>query len=179
MQVVVDGEISSSVPVVLGVPQGTVLGPLLFLIYINDMPQVVSEDTMIRLFADDCLAYRMIRTVQDQLALQNDLENLQKWTEKLGMRFNTASPGESVQTKFYELSGIILETVESAKYLGITVFRDLTWHNQVCTAANKANSTLHLIERNLHNCPRVSNEAVPFRSKGDKFRRKGEKRIAV
>ena len=162
MQVVVDGEISSSAPVVSGVPQGTVLGPLLFLIYINDMPQVVSEDTMIRLFADDCLAYRMIRSVQDQIALQDDLENLQKWTEKWGMRFNPSkcqimhlSRGKC-QTKFYELSGVILETVNSAKYLGITVSKDLTWHNQVCAAAKKANSTLHLIARNLHNCPRVS-----------------------
>ena len=163
MQVVVDGEFSSSAPVVSGVPQGTVLGPLLFLIYINDMPDVVSEGTMIRLFADDCLAYRTIRTEEDQQILQKDLEKLQKWTLTWGMKFNPSkcqilhlARGRRTATKFYELSGVILETVASAKYLGITVSKDLTWHNQVCTAAKKANSTLHLIARNLHNCPRVS-----------------------
>ena len=64
MKVVVDGEASSSAPVVSGVPQGTVLGPLLFLIYINDMPNVVSEGTFIRLFAHDCLVYRHMCTIQ-------------------------------------------------------------------------------------------------------------------
>ena len=79
MKVVVDGEASSSAPVVSGVPQGTVLGPLLFLIYINDMPNVVSEGTFIRLFADDCLVYRHINkktAEQDQLILQRDLQSL-------------------------------------------------------------------------------------------------------
>ena len=55
MQVVVDGETSKAAPVISGVPQGTVLGPLLFLLYINDMPDVISEDTKLRLFADDSL----------------------------------------------------------------------------------------------------------------------------
>ena len=57
-------------------------------------------------------------------------------------------------TKYYELCGEILETVESAKYLGVTISEDLSWHKQVCTMAKKANSTLQLIVRNLHNCTR-------------------------
>ena len=120
MQVVVDGEFSSSAPVVSGVPQGTVLGPLLFLIYINDMPDVVSEGTMIRLFADDCLAYRTIRSEEDQQILQKDLEKLQKWTLTWGMKFNPSkcqilhlARGRRTATKFYELSGVILETRQS------------------------------------------------------------------
>ena len=86
MRVVVDGEESRAAPVESGVPQGTVLGPLLFLVYINDMPGVVSPGTFIRLFADDCLVYREIKKdsnghSDDQHILQMDLENLQKWTE--------------------------------------------------------------------------------------------------
>ena len=162
MQVVVDGETSTSAPVLSGVPQGTVLGPLLFLIYINDMPDVVSEGTFIRLFADDCLAYRHIKTEEDQTVLQGDLDKLHEWTIKWGMRFN---PGKcqimhlartKPRTKFYELSNVLLETVDSAKYLGVVVSNDLQWHKQVCAVAKRANSALHLIARNLHDCPRAT-----------------------
>ena len=74
MQVVVNGVTSSTAPV----PQGTVLGPLLFLIYINDMLNVISEGTFIRLFADDCLVCRHIRNADDQVILQRDLNSLKE-----------------------------------------------------------------------------------------------------
>ena len=66
--VVVDGKQSSLIDVVSGVPQGTILGPLLFLLHINDLPSVVSSK--VRLFADDCLIYRNIKNKEDQIALQ-------------------------------------------------------------------------------------------------------------
>ena len=65
-------------PVTSGVPQGTVLGPLLFLVYINDMPRCVHSSNT-RLFADDCLIYKEIRTHQDAADLQSDLDALQRW----------------------------------------------------------------------------------------------------
>ena len=162
MQVVVDGDSSRPASVTSGVPQGTVLGPLLFNIFINDMPNVVSEGTSIRLFADDCLVYREICTPEDQQILQNDLHSLQKWTETWGMRFN---PGKcnimhiartEPKTRFYELCGVLLQTVASAKYLGIIIQNDLSSSQQVASAAKKANSTLHLISRNLRHCPRAT-----------------------
>ena len=75
MKVVVDGESSSDAQVISGVPQGTVLGPLLVLCHINDLPEKVFSQ--VRLFADDCLLYRPIRTPEDRIALQNDLKNLE------------------------------------------------------------------------------------------------------
>ena len=86
MNVVVEGEHSESAPVESGVPQGTVLGPLMFLCHINDLPDTVKSQ--VRLFADDCLLYRQIKSQTDHSILQNDLIELEKWAAKWGMRFN-------------------------------------------------------------------------------------------
>ena len=86
MRVHVDGESSSETEVLSGVPQGTVLGPLLFLVHINDLPDCVKSK--VRLFADDCLLYRKIKSAKDQELLQKDLIELEKWANNWGMKFN-------------------------------------------------------------------------------------------
>ena len=83
----VDGSHSSKVHMESGVPQGTVLGPLLFLLYINDLPGCVSS--YVCFFADDCLLLcRPIRYVTDQLQLQEDLKALTTWANTWGMSFH-------------------------------------------------------------------------------------------
>ena len=140
----------SPAPVLSGVPQGTVLGPLLFLVYINDMPNVISEGTFVRLFADDCLVYRRIHSLQDQLTLQEDLNNLHCWATRWGMNFNPSKchimqiARAKPMMKLYEMCGVILASVDRAKYLGVTVSKNLQWHDQVGTVTKKANSTLHM-----------------------------------
>ena len=106
-QVVVDGSTSDSADVKSGVPQGTVMGPLLFLLFINDLPQVVDPGTQVRLFADDCLIYRTTKSIHDQVQMQKDLDALQLWGELWGMKFNaskcnilTVSYMENSITKF-------------------------------------------------------------------------------
>ena len=84
-KVVVDGSSSESARVRSAVPQGTVLGPLLFLTYINDLPSMVSSH--VRLFADDCLLYRPIKCRADQEQLQRDLSALQDWADRWEMCF--------------------------------------------------------------------------------------------
>ena len=79
---------SSLVDVDSGVSQGTVLGPILFLLHIYDLTSIVSFK--VRLFADDCLIYRQIKSNNDQIELQRDLNLLESWGAKWGMRFNAA-----------------------------------------------------------------------------------------
>ena len=76
--VMAEGESSSAVRVSSGVPQGTVLGPLMFLLFINDISREV-EHLRLRLFADDCLLFRQVNNENDYNKLQHDLESVGKW----------------------------------------------------------------------------------------------------
>ena len=85
-RVVVEGSYSSPCPVTSGVPQGSVLGPILFLIYINDISNNIHSQ--LRLFADDCLVYRIIQSSGDHLILQDDFNTLTSWAKANNMEFN-------------------------------------------------------------------------------------------
>ena len=79
-----EGSYSNVVHVDSGIPQGTVLGPLLFLCHINDLP--LNVDSKIRLFANDCLIYRKINSIEDKVQLQKYLDSLQDWAENAYLR---------------------------------------------------------------------------------------------
>ena len=87
-RVVLDGTASTDSQVLSGVPQGTVLGPLLFLLYVNDIGDKISPQTTIKLFADDALLYRSINNPSDQIQLQQDLDTMIEWSKPWLMRFN-------------------------------------------------------------------------------------------
>ena len=156
--VVVDGESSSSARVVSGVPQGTVLGPLLFLCFINDLPDQVKS--RVRLFADDCLLYCAIRNIQDQIDLQKDLKALEQWAETWGMRLNAQkcynlriARARKPLEHMYDLCGHVLKQVPHSPYLGVIISEDLKWSDHINKITAKANSTLGFLRRNLKKCP--------------------------
>ena len=129
MWVAIDGECSAKAYVMSGVPQGTVLCPLLLLLFINDLPSQVSPGTITHLFADDCLIYTEITSEEDQVIFQRNLSALDAWAKRWGMR-HAVQPtkihrSQSPFSKSYELSGVTLEEVEHAKYLGITLSNKL------------------------------------------------------
>ena len=83
---IIEGCVSGWLPVTSGVPQGTILGPLLFLLYINDIAYNLTSK--VALFADDCVLSREVQTREDQLELQNDLTKLILWSNRWQMTFN-------------------------------------------------------------------------------------------
>ena len=154
-RVVSEGSQSSPHPVLSGVPQGTVLGPILFLIYINDLPDEAINST-IRLFADDCILYRSIKTEHDSTLLQTDLNSIAHWELTWQMKFNidkcyTMQVGRKRHNilNTYTLNDHPLPITDSAKYLGITISNDLKWNKHVSNITSKANSTLGILRRNL------------------------------
>ena len=158
-QVKVEGATSDSVQVLSGVPQGTDLGPLLVLVFINDLPDCV--DSRIRLFADDCILYRCIKEKHDCELLQSDLNNLALWEKKWGMAFHPekcsairVTRAKNPISSSYSLKGHTLQMEDSTRYLGVELQSNMSWNRHMDQAVKKANSTLGFLRRNL----RISNE---------------------
>ena len=127
---VVNGVHSSYVEVASRVPQGSVLGPMLFLLYINDIDNAITSH--IKLFADDSFLYGNIHNQNDQVILQNDLDTIFSWAEKwlMGLNINKCSvlsitlKRNSIFLGYYML-GAMLMRVTNHDYLGVTISGDL------------------------------------------------------
>lgn len=122
--------VSETVPVLSGVPQGSVLGPMLFLLFINDIADVAEVN--IRLFADDCILYQRIDSYQDQLKLDESLKKVGTWCREWQMEINTEKTiamsitKKKTQAKFsYSLGNVPLRNITVCKYLGILISSDL------------------------------------------------------
>ena len=164
-RVVLEGEESDICPVMSGVPQGSVLGPCLFLLYINDMPDMVESN--IRLFADDTIMYLTVSNQADCQALQSDLSKLETWESEWLMAFNPDKceviriTNKKKPTLFnYTLHGVGLKETDSAKYLGVNISRDLSWAKHINQITMKTNNSLKFIKRNIQtNNPKLKESA--------------------
>jgi hypothetical protein len=121
---------ATSVPlsVLSGVPQGSILGPILFLIYINDIVEVVHQDSEMALYVDDSKCFRVIKSLNDSLLLQSDLDNLSSWSKIWDMDFNKSkctivsfARKQHPITQSYTLNGSELRRVNEQKDLGILI----------------------------------------------------------
>ena len=113
-------------------------------------------------FSDDCVCYREIRTVEDTLKLQKDIDLLGSWARKWGMRFQPVKCNMMQLTNKLQINKIeaayileetVLENVDSIKYLGVTITNDLKWNTHINNICTKANRTLGFLRRNLFSCP--------------------------
>ena len=153
----VEGQCSEEAPVTSGVPQGTVLIPLMFILYIND----INSDTCssIRLFADECLLYRVVECTRDAAKLQGDLTQLCRWARDWQMDFNASKCHVlSISRKQkpvlfpYTISGVQLECVRHHPYLGVELSSYLNWGTHLDISVPKAQRSLNLLRRNLYSC---------------------------
>ena len=156
---VLDGKTSSSSPVTSGVPQRTVLGPLLFLIYINDLPS--RDSSTARLIVDDCLLYRVISNPYDAASLQVDIDRLQGWERDWLMVFNPdkcehirITHKRKISQSTYKIHGQVLKETTKAKYLGVTIDRTLSWNSRIDMMTKRTNQTISFLQRNLSACPK-------------------------
>ena len=141
--------------------QGSVLGPLLFLVYINDLPDCVSPGRDTRLYADDSAISREIKGQADREILQQDLDKLQEWEDQWLMEFNPdkcqamrISNKRNPSKPSYNIHGQELEVVDTAKYLGVSINNKLKWNKHIADTAKKADYTRAFLKRNINMCPR-------------------------
>ena len=166
-QVLISGKLSSLRNAQSGVPQGSILGPLLFIMFINDISSGISPGTNLSLYADDTKIWRQIITESDALRLQKDIEYLHDWSLSNKMRFHPdkckvlSVSGKisknlsllSVLPFFnfiYSMGGISLDYVDQEKDLGVIVTSNLDWKEQCSKVLSKANQKLGMSRRNCY-----------------------------
>ena len=161
-RVVVDGASSEWTHVDSGV-----LGPILSVLFINDLPDYVNCG--IKLFADDCILYRHIKSINDTDILQRNLNQAALWEQTWLMKFNPdkcktmhITRSRNPTKTDYVLHGVTLERVEHSKYLGVTLSNDLSWNRHINLSVKKASNRLKFINRNLHSASKNTKTTAYF-----------------
>ncbi len=150
-RVVINGTASNWAPVTTGVPQGLVLGPVLFIIYINDID--VGLNNFIAKFADDAKLGNSVITDRNRISLQEDLRKISECSQRWEMPFNVnkceiLQVGARHQKFEYEMNGPKIDSIQFVKDLGVTIASSLKFSPQCKDAARKANRMLGFIKRN-------------------------------
>ena len=151
-RVVLNGARSSWTCVRSGVPQGSVLGPLLFVIYVNDLPEAVQSN--IQMFADDTKIYRPLSSPSDAEQLQADLNAAIDWSSKWQLHFNAEKCrvmhiGRAGGSQTYSMGDSKLEQTTVERDLGIQVDRELKFRAHAASAVTKASQVLAVIRRSF------------------------------
>ena len=154
-RVVLEGINSDWLPVTSGVPQGSIFGPIMFILYSNDLGSSLSPGTSIALYADDAKIFRHIYSLEDCRILQTDLQQLEKWSKNWKLNFNTDKCkvmcfGRNLKFSFkYRLCASDLRNTTEFNDLGLLVSNSLSWKPHIQNIIAKAHRTLGLIKRTL------------------------------
>ena len=135
-----------------GVPQGSILGPILFLIYITDLEEDISSKVLT--FSDDTKVFRKVTNDTDKHSFQDDLDKLVKWSEEWQMLLNFGKCkcihiGHGNMDEEYKMGGAVLGRTTKEKDLGVTFSADMKVSDQCGIAASKGNKILGLIRRTI------------------------------
>ena len=152
----INNNFSNKVPVTSGVPQGSVLGPSLFIYFINDLPDVTN--CLLKIFADDTKVYIPIESDDDRLKLQKSIDELVKWSERWMIKFNSEKckilhlGKDNPKHKYYIKEGdkvSVLEETVCEKDLGVNIDPELTFYSHIYTTVKKGRRMIGMILRNL------------------------------
>ena len=164
-QVPVNSEYSCFKPVLSGIPQGSILGPLLFVIYINDLPSAVKNLVNCFLFADDAKLSKHIQTLSDRDELQNAFHMLTLWSKQWLLKLNfskcsilSVKRRDPILYDYYiteDTCDIQLQRCDKVKDLGVIIDSSLTFEDHITEKVNKAYSILGLIKRNFEHIGRA------------------------
>ena len=152
-RVVIEDENSNWLPVLSGVPQGSILGPVLFILYVNDMVSQVSDNTRVNLFADDAKVIRTIVSRLDYIILQRDLNDLFTWSKTWLLDFNISKCKllricrEIKYCVDYYIDDVKLECVTEFNDLGVRISSNFSWHSHIMAKVKRANSLLGFVKR--------------------------------
>ena len=153
---IVNGTKSKSEPITCGVPQGSILGPLLFLLFINDLPNSCNLD--VKLFADDaCLIYSDKNLVRLQTTINTELNKVDNWIKvnKLSVNYTKSNYIIFTTTKFksklkIEMGGHLLDRVKETKYLGIILNENLKWNSHINSVKKKISRGSYILSKIRH-----------------------------
>jgi hypothetical protein len=155
-RVTLNGASSNWLHVTSGVPQGSILGPLLFILYINDLPNCLSENTLCAIFADDTKIYRHITSHQDLDILQRDINTVNKWSKAWGLTFNkkkctviSIKRNNKPLEYIYCMDNTQLPRTTDAPDLGITITSNLSWNTHINNITSRAQNRKWFLIRTI------------------------------
>ena len=156
---------SQALPVTTGVPQGSILGPMLFLLYANSLPGAV-KSSHVSAFADDTEIFKSIKSPTDAAILQDDLSSLATWSSSAGLMFNEskckAQRITNPVSNTYHINEVLLGVTSAEKDLGVIISDKLLWNKQVCDQCAKSNRMLGFVRRNTRSIKNASVRRVIY-----------------
>ena len=160
MRVTLRGFFSDWIDVLSGVPQCSVLGPLLFLLFVNELPNWIK--TSMKMFADDAKLWSTVTSMSDSQVIQTDLDSLVEWSEKWLLKFNVEKCkvlhiGHDIDTKYFlrdDTGQVEIRAVEEEKDLGVYFTKDLKPSKQCIVSAAKARRVIGMVQRNFRKLDR-------------------------
>ena len=158
-RVIVEGTYSEWTAVESGIPQGTVLGPILFVLFINDLPDSVRSSCL--LFADDAKIYTTVGECSGSNQIQHDLDELDKWANKWQMAFNSTKCkslhlGNNNIKHQYSMCNTTLAQTTAERDLGVNIDDSLKFHKHTSAVVNKANQIMAVIRKSFEHLDRTT-----------------------
>ena len=158
-RVVLNGRVSDWVPATSGTPEGGHLSPLLFALFVNDLPRVISTNCL--MFCDDVKIFHKIVSPKDVIALQKDLDAVARWADDWRLKLNASKCKAfkiTLKRKFvdssYTINGTVLENVSTIRDLGVTLDQKLTFEAHINSTVSKANRAFGLLIRTFQSASR-------------------------